>query len=89
MALFSRRLVYTTFSIFILRGYTIISSHTSALAQISVHEAEDTWPLGSVLELTQHHISEAVEEHEYLLVDFYAPWCEHCQKLAIEVSLRP
>ena len=75
----SRRLLSATFWLFALCASTFSSSRTSALEQISEilgkisEEAADTWPLGSVLELTQHNFSEAVAKHDYLLVNFYAP----------------
>lgn len=86
MALLSRRLPPATIRLFALCAVTFSSSYIFAVGQISDEEVADTWHLGSVLELTQQNFSEAVEKHEYLLVNFYAPWCEHCRKLAIEVS---
>eukprot|EP01041_Mallomonas_annulata_P007474 gene7474-15296_t len=38
----------------------------------------------AVIELTEENFAEMLEEHELLVVDFFAPWCGHCQSLAPE-----
>ncbi|NXD62439.1 PDIA2 isomerase, partial [Eolophus roseicapillus] len=35
-----------------------------------------------VLVLHEHNFARALSEHRLLLVEFYAPWCRHCQQLA-------
>ncbi|KAI5063402.1 hypothetical protein GOP47_0021949 [Adiantum capillus-veneris] len=60
----------------------------SVLVLLLVADAQgDEEQNGRVLELTDATFDAAIAKHDYILVDFYAPWCFHCKKLSPELDV--
>ncbi|KAJ6819964.1 protein disulfide isomerase-like 5-2 [Iris pallida] len=69
--------------------FATASSSSSKFARVS--SAESDAPRfssdGRVLELVESDFESAISSFDFVLVDFYAPWCGHCKKLSPELDV--
>eukprot|EP00286_Rhodomonas_abbreviata_P011167 CAMPEP_0181331452 /NCGR_PEP_ID=MMETSP1101-20121128/24507_1 /TAXON_ID=46948 /ORGANISM="Rhodomonas abbreviata, Strain Caron Lab Isolate" /LENGTH=536 /DNA_ID=CAMNT_0023440909 /DNA_START=24 /DNA_END=1634 /DNA_ORIENTATION=- len=57
-----------------------------ACGNVKADEGEEDVDESEVLVLTSANFEESITFHKYLMVEFYAPWCGHCQHLKPEYA---
>eukprot|EP00258_Populus_trichocarpa_P013955 XP_002325550.2 protein disulfide-isomerase 5-2 [Populus trichocarpa] len=60
------------------------------LSSSIISSAESTTPpekINTVLELDESNFDSTISTYDYVFVDFYAPWCGHCKRLAPELDV--
>ena len=73
-----------------MRMYTFffLISFPSGIIDYMRSEARPDWepPIDQVVILTSENFTQVVSSSELMLVEFYAPWCGHCKRLAPDYS---
>lgn len=64
-------------------GVAILSIFALLFSSVSSHDFPTD---GTVLELHDSNFDSAISAFDFILVDFYAPWCGHCKRLAPELD---
>jgi len=58
------------------------------LSSISISAGQELGSVGGkVIELDESSFDSVISSSDYVFVDFYAPWCGHCQRLSPQVPL--
>ncbi|CAH8305222.1 unnamed protein product [Eruca vesicaria subsp. sativa] len=65
------------------KGFTLFSILVLSLFASSIR-SEQTETREFVLTLDHSNFTETINKHDFIVVEFYAPWCGHCKSLAPE-----
>ncbi|KAL0432136.1 UNVERIFIED_CONTAM: protein disulfide-isomerase 5-2 [Sesamum latifolium] len=77
-------MIRSSFSLFSLQ---LLLSFSLLLLSPPIGASQNQFELdGKVLELDDSNFDVAISNFDYILVDFYAPWCGHCKRLAPELA---
>ncbi|KAI3464388.1 hypothetical protein Pfo_021051 [Paulownia fortunei] len=76
--------IYSSFSIF---QHQVLFLLSLLLLSPPISASGNQFKLdGKVLELDDSNFDAAISNFDYIFVDFYAPWCGHCKRLAPELD---
>jgi len=70
------------FSIGVLSVFVLL--FVALFSGISASESDETPSKEFVLTLDHSNFTDTISKHDFIVVEFYAPWCGHCKKLAPE-----
>ncbi|KAL0391670.1 UNVERIFIED_CONTAM: protein disulfide-isomerase 5-2 [Sesamum radiatum] len=77
-------MIRSSFSLFSLQ---LLLSFSLLLLSPPIGASQNQFELdGKVLELDDSNFNATISNFNYILVDFYAPWCGHCKRLAPELA---
>ncbi|XP_021288800.1 protein disulfide-isomerase 5-2-like [Herrania umbratica] len=70
-----------------MRLLTILCSLVLWLGKLGIPATAHQFKVdGKVLELEESNFDSAISFFDYILVDFYAPWCGHCKRLSPQLD---